>query len=763
MKLTLKKRPVLCLPKSAPSVRPRLTIRPSRGQSRPLLVGPRGSTLDQLDRTKLVGDDAWISFDTETTGLDPWGTMGVDRKHWPARPFFVSICDPDGQTYWERWNVDARTRRVIAEPSDALVALLEDKSIAKVAFNAPIDVRGLRLSGLNLRGRVIDVLLMAHVLDPDAFDKRLKPLCKKWLDITIDDEEAVLKSTQKGRAAVRLARMRLARGKPIASDTDLAAYAIYEAPQSEYDEKKKTDNDSAKADMWLADPQLLETYGVKDAERTAMLYLACKDALDRGVAGEAGWANYEMEQELQPVVMRMEEKGIAAEKEKVAEIVEFYHELVKDHDAAIEAEVGDEFNTRSWKCMQREFFRNRKYRPLAYSVKKKRTEEGRIQKEVQCQWCKGRGCETCQQTGKSPICDGEFLAHIGIDHSGDEPAPKDKLAWHILHQRACQTMLGYICAYDRYLVREGDHWILHPNFKQAGPVTNRFAAEKPNLQNVADDDSGKKKVDVPYRSREPFIPRKGRVLYLPDYSQIEIWVLYLRSKDENLGKILLSGGDTHGKVAAQCVPGAFDLEQALKDKDVDPAELTPGRLANLKAYTKNRKKAKNTQFCKVYGGGAGKIAKTAGCTFAEAEEFSARYESSFPGIAQFMRDNISFARKHGYIENAFGRRYPIESSRAYVATNYDIQGSAADLIKRAMIRVHKLQCEKYDGKMDLLLTIHDELAIEADLSIHKETTMRDIATAMQADYTVLGCPVPFPVGMKVATERWGVKLREVKL
>jgi len=721
----------------------------------------RDPIISDLGLLSLV--DGWIALDTETTGLDPWGIQGVDRSVEPARAFAVSFCDADGNYGFERWHVDPKTRKVHTAPSKAICELLGDSKITKVLYNANYDLRMLEKAGIKVAGPIIDVLLMVHVLDPDSFDKRLKPTAKKVLDIANDDESDLQLSIRQTRSKVRTARLRVKTGSATKEDIEFSRYIIHEPEVNEWQELKTSDDTSIMADCFLGDHAALRKYACIDALRTAMLYLACVDALDRDAKQNGKlWDVYRMEQELQVVVRSMEDRGIRVDRDRNEEIIDFYLKLINKHHKEIVKIAGATFNAKSWKSKQRYFFKDRDFEPIRYSESKSRA-TGRVKRYPECQWCKGVGCKTCQGTGRSPKCDGEFLESIGVDKSGEEPIMKEPLAWHLLHHSAASAMLSFCAAFSRYSCVENNDYILHPNFKQAGPVTGRFSSENPNLQNIADDDSGKKRVAVPYRSREPIVPRKDCVLYLPDYSQIEIWILYLRSKDKALGKILLAGGDTHGRVAQTVVPGAFDLDQALTDKNKDINSLTPGRLANLKSYVKTRKKAKNTQFCKVYGGGPAKIAQTAGCSLEEAIEFVERYEDTFTGVTEFMRDNVNFVRKHGYIANAYGRVYPIDRDRAYVSTNYDVQGTAADLIKRAMIRVFRNVCQTaYKGKVFLELTIHDELCLDVHKSVNNPDTMRAIITEMQADYKLLGCPIPFPVGMKISTARWSETM-EVKL
>jgi len=657
-----------------------------------------------------------FAIDTEGTGLDAWGELGVDRPYAPARPFMVSLCDGDGNMALITWKVNPFTREVVPTKKGMKILrnLLSDKKLAKVFHNFSYDSKVLRLLGLKIKGRIEDTMLRQYCIRTDEFSFGLKPLCQKYLQIDDKDQKALHTSVIAGRRIAKKNGWMLA-PKPA-------------------------------ADYHLGDWKLCAKYAKLDAFRTMSLYALQEMRFEKLKHEKEIYDTVERPTML--VLDRMERRGTAVDKERVKEVKEFYRKYVEDAGRVIKKIAGD-LNPRSPKQMTKMFFGKLGHTPLRYSRK------GKSKVYVDCQHCKGDGCKICQMTGRNPKCDGEFLESIGVDKSHGDKRKKDPLAYNLLLNNASTTMLQFVDSYLELMVREDDQWIIHPNYRQCKVRTTRLSAEKPNLQNVASDDSGKKKVDLPYRPRECFIPRKGCILYVPDYSQIEVWLVYLRSKDAALGKILLSGGDTHGKVAATVIPGAFDLDHALADAKKDPTTLSASRMKNLKTYKSMRKKAKNTQFCKIYGGGPEKIAWTAGCTLEEATEFVERYDSTFVDVKSFMDRNIDFARKHGYIKNAYGIKIYTERGLEYRATNYDIQGSAATLMKRAMLNTDTLcRTPEYKGKLFLQLQIHDELLIEGLESTYSNKTMRDIAECMSRDYKLLGSPIPFPIGMKIARERW---------
>ncbi len=704
-----------------------------------------------------------MALDTETTGLDPWGTLGLDRKRCPARPFSVQVCNADGEQAEWMFRVDSLTREVCVEDAlsdHRLRDLLADENVTKVKFNATFDERMLEKMGFVINGEIIDVMHACHAISPVEFSHELKYLAKKYAGMEADDRKSLMDAVRKKRLQVSNARKKVALGEADAIQREMAAIMINEQAEDEYTGEIKKDTKAARADMWL-EPALARKYGGKDALMTAVLKEHCFAAMDDDMEeGGHAWETFRREQELRPIIKKMEDRGIRIDVDRERELAKMYIDLMEEHsrDALKHVKVKDDWQIASTQSLQREFLVNHGLKPISWAIDRK------TKKPTKCSHCKGAGCSVCWKTGDNPQVDNDFLAEYGVKKNDkDEMVPDHALCWHVLHYKAASAMLMFLRKYAQLRVVESPGvWILHPNFKQTGTNTARMASENPNLQNVADDDSGKKKSTVPYLIRDVFVPRKGRVYLAPDYSQIEIWMLYLHSKDPKLGEILLSGGDTHGKVAQTVVPGSFDMDMAVRCKKLDMKDLTSVELANLKAYTKTRKKAKNTQFCKVYGGGPAKIAETAGCELHEAKEFAQMYDATFSGVKAFMDECIRNARQYGYVENAFGRRYQIDPNRAYISTNYVLQGGAADLIKRAMIRVYKTCIDQLEGRAEMLLQIHDELLIEIDEDLVTEMNMKLIAQAMQADYKLLGCPVPFPVGMKVCDERWS-KSREIKL
>jgi len=234
---------------------------------------------------------------------------------------------------------------------------------------------------------------------------------------------------------------------------------------------------------------------------------------------------------------------------------------------------------------------------------------------------------------------------------------------------------------------------LHTSFNQTVASTGRLSSSDPNLQNIPI------RRELGRDIRRGFIPRKGWQLVAADYSQIELRLLAHLSKDPAFVEAFNAGGDIHRQTAALI----FDV----------PLDQVTGTM---------RSRAKTINFATIYGQGPHALSRQLGIEHAEAKEFIARYFERFKGVRNYLDAMVAFARENGYVQTIFGRRryipelrernFNIRSFGERVAANSPIQGSAADLIKMAMINVASaLRAEKLKSVM--LLQVHDELVFEA--------------------------------------------------
>ena len=234
--------------------------------------------------------------------------------------------------------------------------------------------------------------------------------------------------------------------------------------------------------------------------------------------------------------------------------------------------------------------------------------------------------------------------------------------------------------------------LIHTTFNQTITATGRLSSTEPNLQNIPI------RIELGKLIRKVFHPKKGNLFIDSDYSQIELRVLAHMSGDEKLINAFKNNQDVHRTTAAEVFHVPFD-------------EVTPLQRRNAKAVN----------FGIVYGISAFGLAKDLGIGRKEAQDYIDRYFETYPKIKAFLDTTVADAKEKGYIVTMFGRIRPIPElssgnfmQRQFgerVAMNSPIQGTAADIIKIAMINVHdRLICEGYKSR--LILQVHDELLIE---------------------------------------------------
>jgi len=269
---------------------------------------------------------------------------------------------------------------------------------------------------------------------------------------------------------------------------------------------------------------------------------------------------------------------------------------------------------------------------------------------------------------------------------------------------------------------------VHTSFNQTGAVTGRLSSSNPNLQNIPI------RTEEGRRVRRGFIAAPGNVLLSVDYSQIELRILAHYSGDETLRAAFAAGQDIHRTTAAKVY----------------------GVAAEAVSYDQ-RRFAKSVNFGLMYGMGAFRLARDSNLTLAEADAFIKAYFDNFPGVRDWLQATKDFAAQYGYVETLFGRRrrFPelqrddtshVARQRAErEAINSPIQGTAADIIKNAMLEIdQRLQ----GSPSQMLLQVHDELVFEVpedDLETMRALVVEIMQNAGEA---VLSVPV-------VADSRWG--------
>ena len=262
---------------------------------------------------------------------------------------------------------------------------------------------------------------------------------------------------------------------------------------------------------------------------------------------------------------------------------------------------------------------------------------------------------------------------------------------------------------------------VHTSYNQAVAATGRLSSVNPNLQNIPIRTERGREV------RKAFIPRdSGHSIVSADYSQIELRIIAEISKDPNMMQAFIDNLDIHTATAANVY--GIALNEVTSDQ---------------------RRNAKAVNFGIIYGQSAFGLSQNLGIPRKEAADIIEQYFAQFPGIKQYMTDTMNFARENGYVTTLMGRRRylrDINSANATVrgfaernAINAPIQGSAADMIKIAMINIHReLKAQKLDAKMTM--QVHDELVFDVphdEIELIKPIIMHNMKTAIKTEVPIM--------------------------
>jgi DNA polymerase-1 len=266
---------------------------------------------------------------------------------------------------------------------------------------------------------------------------------------------------------------------------------------------------------------------------------------------------------------------------------------------------------------------------------------------------------------------------------------------------------------------------VHTNFAQAVAVTGRLSSNEPNLQNIPIRNAEGRRI------REAFIAPPGHQILSADYSQVELRIMAHLSQDETLLMAFRSGEDVHRRTAAEI----FGV----------PEE---------QVSSEQRRYAKTINFGLIYGMSAFGLASQLGIERSAAQQYMERYFARYPGVKAYMDRTRQSAREMGYVETVFGRRLymvdirspngPRRQGAERAAINAPMQGTAADLIKLAMISVHHwLQERQLDTK--LILQVHDELVFEVPES--ELGVLREELPGLMTGVAELSVPLVVDVGV----------------
>lgn len=436
-------------------------------------------------------------------------------------------------------------------------------------------------------------------------------------------------------------------------------------------------------------PALVCDYAAEDADVTLRLHNVLKPRLK-----DAGMEQlfYEIEMPLIPVLAQMETDGVLLDTDALAETSRTFTERMREIEQDIYREAGHEFNIASPKQVGEVLFGEMK---IVEKPKKTKTGQFVTSEEV-----------LQQLRTKSPIV-GKILQHRGL-----------------------KKLLGtYVDALPKLINPRTGH--IHTSFNQAVTATGRLSSSDPNLQNIPVRGEDGKEI------RRCFIPEPGCLFFSADYSQIELRVMAHLSGDENMTEAFREGHDIHAATAARIYKESID--SVSRDQ---------------------RTKAKRANFGIIYGITVFGLAERLEISRDEARQLIDGYFDTFPRVRDYMERAKETAREHGYAETFFHRRRYLPDITSHNATvrnfaernaiNAPIQGSAADIIKIAMVRIHRRFAEE-GIRSKMILQVHDELNFSV-LPEEKEHVERIVLEEMQHAY-----PLSVPL---VADSGWGANWLE---
>ncbi len=409
-------------------------------------------------------------------------------------------------------------------------------------------------------------------------------------------------------------------------------------------------------------------------EITSKVFYELKQTLGKTlVANGIGKVYYNIEMPLRPLLFKLEEIGVEIDTKILKDISSKLDKQLLELEQTVYHLAGEEFNILSPKQLGVVLFEHLGLKPF----KKTKT--------------------------KSYSTDEESLEFLALSH----PLPKEVL----LYRSLSKFKSTYADALPR-LVKDGR---VHTTLNQTVTATGRLSSEEPNLQNIPI------RTELGREIRKAFIAKEGKKMLSADYSQIELRLFASLSKDPKMLAFFESGGDVHRHTASEM----FHIPESEVSEE-------------------QRRAAKTVNYGISYGMSAFRLGNELGIEFSEARKFIDTYFDTFPGVQQFMMKTLELASQNGFVSTKYGRIRPTPellgktpdkltnlSHTSRFAINAVVQGTAADIIKIAMLKIDELIQNSYSGKVDMILQVHDELLFELDEACAEQFKI-DLANTMSS-------------------------------
>tara|TARA_R110002012_G_scaffold105460_2_gene246405 strand:+ start:677 stop:2590 length:1914 start_codon:yes stop_codon:yes gene_type:complete len=623
-------------------------------------------------------------------------TTGVDLFH-SALPFAVSACDEGGKTWFWEWKVNPKTRKPRVVKKD--LEQIKDLLSGKtlVFHNAKFDLRALANLGISIGWDVWATLNNQPAIKIAGIEDTL--LASHVCD---SNESHGLKYLAEEYLDIL--------------DTDqeelleeVRSARRYAKSQGWELGQAKSNTSNVHCDYWMPraafDSEVLETYAVQDAVRTMLLWKMYEEVMQQKELA----TQYILRKQLIPISYDMETTGVSIKPHTLTSEIKRYLQAAdvaeeKCYSIASDKDLIDEnFNIRSSIQLQKVLYGDRD----AETANKK----------------KGLSCKVIEETKTGFSTSAGTLRSLYNEHT-KERTKAHRFLGNLLECRKATTCANYLTSYKNLALKQGSRTVLHPSFNQTGTRTTRWSSSNPNGQNIGSggkDGLGQDTDD--YCLRSVFGPSRGRIWYCADYSQLELRILAVLAQEEKMLETFANDGDIHQLTADLC---------------------------NI-----TRKQAKGVNFALVYGAGREKLDRMTG-----TKNFSKTFGEAFPGVAKYMKAMIKQVKKKGYVPTLGGYRLVVPRDKAYIGTNYSIQGSAGDILNRAMLATDCYLKESFPSRTkirdgQLILCIHDELVFDLKKGAYEVGDISTLKSLMELAGEILG--VVTPVEVSKVSSKWSEK------
>ncbi len=632
-----------------------------------------------------------IALDTETTGVNLFQGDA---------PFAISTCDSEGVTRLWEWPVSIHSRQPMP-PSEDLKEFIDYIDGSTLVFhNAKFDIRALQNLGIRLVFEEVDSIReQTWSTLPYSHSHEFEATIHSFEDTLLASHVC---DSVEPHGLKELAEKYL----DILDDDQEDLLDAVRAARRQLKSRGEEVSPNVKSDYWL--PKAvdetsthLKKYAVQDAVRTMLLWRMYEQVMIE----KKCLPQYYTRKALLPITYRMESEGVTVKKVLLSREIKRYNHSATVVEAACVKFIrdkklqDDDFNIRSGKQIQKILYGD---------------PEGSNRRRV-----RGLNCPITELTDGGGIStSASTLLNLYHDHVPKSGHGRAFIS-QILRYRKNRTCAQYLQSYKDIMQKEGKKTLLHPSFNQTGTRTTRWSSSNPNGQNIGSggkDAFGNEVED--FCLRDVFGPATGRVWICSDYSQLELRILAVLSQETRLLEAFENDEDIHSLTADLC--GI------------------------------SRKAAKGVNYGIIYGAGSAKLEDMTGLS-----NFDKVFKEAYPGISKFMEATTKQVTKDGFVKTIGGYRLVVPRHKPYIGTNYIVQGSAGDILNRAMIMVD--QELKYDddfpenNKGYLIMCIHDELVFDFELGKAKKVPTI-IKAAMEEAGKDLG--VITPVDIKRVTQRW---------